>query len=86
MKDFFTFKRMLTPFVIQIAMLIGIVTMVLVGLYGIFFQDAILKGIIIMILGPIAMRLFAELLVVFFRVNETLTDIHHTLRKLDASR
>lgn len=82
MKDFFTFRRMLTPVLIQIAMFIGMLTLILTGLYGMFYEHAIIKGLIVIILGPIAMRLSAELLIVMFRVNETMTDIHNTLRQL----
>jgi hypothetical protein len=39
----------------------------------------ILKGLLVMILGPFALRLTAESIILFFRMNETLTDISKQL-------
>ena len=86
MKDFFTFKRMLTPMLIQVLMILGVVTLILTGLVGIFYQHEILKGLIIIVFGPIAVRLVAELLVLFFRLNETLTDIYHAVRQIESHK
>ncbi len=85
MKDFFTFKRMLTPVLIQVGMVIAMLVLVLTGLYGIFYQHDTLRGVIIIVLGPISMRLIAEFLVVFFRLNETMTDIYNTLQKIETT-
>lgn len=86
MKDFFTFKRMLTPVLIQVGMVLGMLVLVLTGFYGIFYQHDILRGGIIIVLGPIAMRLIAEFLIVFFRLNETMTDIYNTLQKIETMK
>ncbi|MFP4581621.1 MAG: hypothetical protein ACLFQ6_12920 [Candidatus Sumerlaeia bacterium] len=39
----------------------------------------ILKGLLVMVLGPFALRLTAESIILFFRMNETLTDISKQL-------
>jgi hypothetical protein len=31
------------------------------------------------ILGPLGVRVYCEILIVFFRINETLTEIKHSL-------
>ena len=77
MKDFFTFKRMLAPILIHILFWIGVIAMIGTGLLDIFTKKEILKGIEIIIIGPIVVRLAAEMLILFFRMNETLTDINN---------
>lgn len=82
MKDFFAFRRMLAPWIIRIGFIIGLVTLVSVGLYDIFNPHlSATLGLFIIIVGPILLRLFLEMLIVAFSVNETLTDIRNQLKK-----
>jgi hypothetical protein len=50
---------------------------------GIRFGDVstIFIGFFTMLLAPIGVRIYCELLIVIFRMNETLTDIHNELRR-----
>ncbi len=76
MKDFFTFRRMLTPWLINL--LFWLVTLAVMGT-GIVdvFKGEVLKGLEIMFIGPILVRIMCEIVIVFFRMNETLTDIRN---------
>jgi hypothetical protein len=85
--DFFSFRRMITPVIIQVLFWIGVAIAVIAGLvtmvtsFGRFAGGFLqfLSGLGILILGPIAARVLAEALIVYFRINETLTDIRATL-------
>ena len=85
--DFLAFRRMITPVIIQIIFWIGAVLASMAGIFmminGIRFSDAstIFVGFFTMLLGPIGVRIYCELLIVIFRMNETLTDIHNELRR-----
>jgi spore maturation protein SpmA len=82
MWDFLTFKRMLTPRLLQIGFWFIIAYCLFVGVYDIASRENILEGFAILILGPIFTRVFCEILILFFRMNETLTDIsEHTENK-----
>jgi hypothetical protein len=35
--------------------------------------------VLLIIFGPLVVRLYCEILIVFFRINETLTEIKHAL-------
>ena len=37
-------------------------------------------GLLVIVLGPLVARIYAEILLVVFRINETLTDISNDLR------
>jgi hypothetical protein len=50
-----------------------------VGQYG--GGPNVLKGFLLLFLGPIAVRIYCEILIIFFRINETLTEIKHTLEE-----
>ena len=86
MSDFLTFRRMVTPVIIQILFWIGVAITVIAGLVLIFVGgpnmsggQAVLSGIVTVVLGPIFVRIYAELLIILFRINETLTDISNQL-------
>ncbi len=81
MQDFWAFRRMITPVIIQILFWIGIAVCVIGGIVAIIAGAAggralfALQGLMTLILGPIAVRVYLELIIVMFRINETLTDI-----------
>ncbi len=89
MKDFLAFRTMLTPILIQIIFWVGAGICVAIGL--VYFVSGftaqygggsnILKGLAILILGPLTVRIYCEILIIFFRINETLTEIKHALEE-----
>lgn len=89
MKDFLAFRTMLTPILIQVIFWVGAGICVAVGLvyiaYGATAQYGgspnVLKGLAILVLGPLTVRIYCEILIIFFRINETLTEIRHALEE-----
>jgi hypothetical protein len=86
-RDYLSFKRMITPKLVNIFFWIGTIISVVIGL-GLFIislaninSQGIILGFLTMLLGPLVIRIYCELMVVFFRINETLTDILHTLEQ-----
>jgi hypothetical protein len=80
MLDFLLFRRMLTPILIQILFWLGVLFSIIGGVYN-FSHHAFSHGLEILILGPILARIFCEILIVFFRINETLTEIKNSVQK-----
>jgi hypothetical protein len=88
MKDFLAFRTMLTPIIIQTVFWVGVVICVILGIIFILMGVGqygggpnVLKGMLLLFLGPIAVRIYCEILIIFFRINETLTEIKHTLEE-----
>lgn len=88
MKDFLAFRTMLTPIIIQAVFWIGAGICVIVGLIFILSGvgqygggPRVLKGLLLMVLGPIGVRIYCEILIIFFRINETLTEIKHAMEE-----
>jgi len=87
--DFLKFRKMITPVIIQILFWIGVAGMVIAGLvtmatsFGRFGGGAgqFFGGFFIIILGPVGVRIYCELLILLFRMNETLTEIKNGLSK-----
>jgi hypothetical protein len=86
-KDYLSFKRMITPKLVNVFFWVGTIISVVIGL-GFFIvslaninSQGIILGFLTMLLGPLIIRIYCELMVVFFRINETLTDILHTLEQ-----
>lgn len=89
MEDYLTFRKMITPIIIQILFWIGAVGSVLWALFLIFSGATtsygggglVLTGLVMLFLGPIIVRIYCELLILIFRINETLTEIKNSLEK-----
>ena len=89
MNDFLTFRRMVTPLIIQVlfwvgagaSALFGLITIV-TGLSGFGSGYAVLVGLLLLVGGPLVVRIYCELLILAFRMNETLTDIRSSLQQV----
>ena len=81
--DFITFRTMLAVPFIMVLFWIGVLWAIIVGI-GLMFQlggaAGVCAGLSTIVLGPFLVRLYCEFLIVIFRINETLTEILHTLR------
>lgn len=84
MGDFLVFRRMITPIIIQIVFWIGVVACVVGGLVVMFViqlpapkAQQFLCGLALLLLGPLAVRVYCEIFIVLFRMNQTLTDIRN---------
>ncbi len=92
MSDFWAFRKMVTPVIIQILFWVGVMACIIAGLVMIGTgvknpeNQTLLPGVLLIIFGPLVVRLYCEILIVFFRINETLTEIKHALdgRKVQA--
>ena len=87
--DFIKFRKMITPVIIQVLFWVGAAMTVLAGLFAMASSfghygggaGTFLGGLFIIILGPVAVRIYCELLILLFRMNETLTEIKDGLLK-----
>ena len=73
MKKFINYETMITPGIVKVLSWIGMVVALVVGLLGITVDP--LTGIGTAILGPIAVRIYAEILLIIFEIHKTLTEI-----------
>jgi len=83
MTDFLNFKKMITPLIIKVLFWIMVALSVIVGLVGIVAGAssyggglAVLGGLAWIILGPLVARIYCELLIVIFSINENLTEMN----------
>ena len=81
LSEFLAFRKMLTPIIIQIIFWIGVVVCVIGGIVGIVVGAVgdsamnVLTGILTFLLGSLFVRVYCELLIVFFRMNDSLKEI-----------
>jgi hypothetical protein len=78
-KEFLSFKKMVTPVIIQILFWIGIVGAVLAGLMQL--QVSAVAGLVTILAGPLVVRIYCELLMVVFRMNATLNEIAENTKR-----
>ena len=66
---------MLTPILIQVIFWLILAYCLFVGVYDLARHTSTTQALEVLILGPIAARIASEILILFFSMNETLTDI-----------
>ncbi len=88
MKDFFNFKKMITPVIIKVLFWLGTLGCIIAGIFQIVMAytgqlgfGVVLTGIGYIVLGPIVVRICCELLIILFSINDTLTDIQKQLNR-----
>lgn len=87
MEEFFSFRKMITPTIIRFIFWIGSGLMAIVGLVTFFsnlgrYGSAVgaLGGLLIIVVGPVVVRIICEQVILFFRINETLSEIRSDLQ------
>ena len=87
MEEYLSFRKMITPMVIKILFWVGVGLSVL-GALGMIISSfgrygtgvaGFFGGLLFLVLGPVAVRIYCELLILFFRINDTLTEIKEGL-------
>ena len=88
-KEILSFKKMITPVIIQILFWIGIAGVVIsalvvmgtsLGRYG-SGVGGFFGGLVFLVVGPVLVRVYFELLIILFRMNDTLNEIRDSLAK-----
>jgi hypothetical protein len=90
MDDFLSFRTMITPIIVRILFWVGIFASIIGGIYLIMLSRStgnlhgatsfhgsagMISGILCIILVPLVWRLICELMILQFRIYETLIDI-----------
>ncbi|MFW6011122.1 MAG: DUF4282 domain-containing protein [Desulfosalsimonas sp.] len=87
---FWTFRKMITPVLIQIFFWIGVIACIITGIInlgeayheysGRWNELQVIIGLGFIILGPLFLRIYCEFMILFFRMNETLTEIKDRMK------
>ena len=72
MRNLLSFDNLITPAIIHIVYWLGIILAVMGGLATMFGGGGIAKGLLVMLAGPIIVRVGCEVLIVLFRIHENL--------------
>jgi hypothetical protein len=83
MEDYLKFRKMITPTIIQILYWIGTGLAIIFALFEVFSGVTaqfgggarVLRGLGWLVFGPIGVRIACELIMLFFRMNDTLSEI-----------
>lgn len=80
MADFLTFRKMLMPIIIQVVFWLGMLAVVFAGLVE--MTDNFLAGVFVIVFGTLLVRIYAELLIVTFTINDRLNEINESLMEI----
>lgn len=78
MNDFFSFRTMITPTLIRAIFILGLIFLLFTALLAPFqgnFFEGIAVSLMILIFGPLLLRVYCELMIVAFSIHECLQDI-----------
>ncbi|MEQ9663429.1 MAG: DUF4282 domain-containing protein [Parasphingopyxis sp.] len=74
MNEYLTFDKFITPIFIQIIFWLGVAAIVILSLLSIV-NGAALPGLLMLIIGPLVWRMYTELMLVIFKINDNLSAI-----------
>jgi sensor histidine kinase YesM len=78
--EFAKFKKMITPVVIQVLFWLLVAACLIMALVS-FGQAQILTGIVTLVLGPLFVRIYCELLILAFRIRDLLEEISKNTKR-----
>jgi hypothetical protein len=81
MGDFLRFETMVTPVLIQVLFWVAVIFFIVDGIIELV-SGGVGRGIALIILGPIAARIYAEILILLFRINDHLRQIGHNTQRV----
>lgn len=88
MKKFLNFDQMITPMIIKVVFWIAVALMIIGGLFYIGVgmttyngQEGVIVGILMIVFGPLMARVYCELIMITFKLYESLNEIKHTLKQ-----
>jgi hypothetical protein len=83
MQEFLSFRKMLTPMLVQVLFWVGVGLSVIAGIASLFSGSAegAVVGLVTIIVGPIAVRVWCEVVIVLFRINDRLGAIEGNTKK-----
>lgn len=90
MREFFEFKHLITPTVIKAVFIVGVIFSFFIGVLDIkagmnaidFGGSALIFfGILKIVFGPVVVRVWCEIIVVMFKINDNLSEIKKGLKK-----
>lgn len=86
-QDWISFNKMITPIIIKILFWLGVVISVIFGLIMIITSfkslmgaQQFIMGLLVMVLGPISVRIYCEILFVIFGIFDELKAINAKTR------
>jgi Domain of unknown function (DUF4282)/Protein of unknown function (DUF2510) len=83
MGDFLTFRKLITTQVIQVFFWIGSIALVIAAIAAIANDQAV-EGVLLLVFGGLYFRILCEVLIVVFRMHDTLAGIKRDTAALPA--
>ena len=77
MKDLLLFRRMMTPLIVQILFWVLALMTVVSAVVSIVHKDFLI-GLATLILGPLIIRIGCEVVIVLFRIHDSLADMRES--------
>lgn len=87
MWDILTFRRMVTPTLLQLLFWLGMILCILAGIIHLFKHESLL-ALWWLVVAPLILRVIVELMMCLFAINNQLNDLRHLLspsEKLDTT-
>ncbi len=80
MGEYVSFDKLITPALVRVIFWLSLVVVLFNGISHIFTKGEFWLGILILLLGPLVVRVYCEIVIVLFQMNNTLTEIRDAQR------
>ncbi|MEA3479236.1 MAG: DUF4282 domain-containing protein [Bacteroidota bacterium] len=80
MNDYLAFRKMITPVILKVVFWIAVLINTIYAIV-MMFQNQFWIGLVSLLLGPFVIRVFFELILVTFQINESLADIRQNTKE-----
>jgi len=83
MNEHLKFDKMIAPVIIQVVFWVGVVVVVLTGLVQLFTGGflGVITGLLTIVIGPLIVRLYCEIIIIVFKINDTLHEIRNNTKR-----
>lgn len=82
MGEYLSFDKLITPALVRIVFWLGLAG-VLFNALALMFSGSFWTGLGILILGPFVVRIWCEIMIVIFQINNTLTEIRDNQNRIN---
>ncbi len=87
MSEFLSFRKMITPLIAEVLFWVGVGACVIVGIVSIVAGASrtygggwlVVRGILFILIGPLLIRIYCEVLLVFFRILDVVQEVRDRL-------
>ena len=79
MREYLSFDKLITPTLVRVLFWLSLIGVILTAFTD-MFEGHFWLGLLLLVLGPVGVRIYCEVIIVVFQISNTLTEIRDEQR------